>query len=232
MFTFNPLYLLLLVPMLLAWWSQAKVRQTYEKYNNQPNRRGYNGVDIARRLLVHYGLTDIRIERTSGYLTDHYDPQTNILRLSDGVANGRSLTSLGIVAHEVGHAAQDAQNYRFMRLRTFLAQRVGQVAGWSSIAFIGGWLLGIPVLMGLSGVILGGMLIFSLVTLPVERNASDRALKSLEATGLALAEEREGVRQVLRAAAFTYLAGLAQQLGRFLFFVVMVALAKGFIRPA
>ena len=227
MFTFNPLYLLLLVPMLIAWWSQAKVRKIYEEFNAKPNRQGYNGMDIARRLLDHYELTGIKIERISGYLTDHYDPQANILRLSDGVANGSSITSLGIVAHEIGHAAQDAENYRFMRLRTFLAIRVGQVTQWSSIAFIGGWIFGVPLLMAFSGIIMAAMVVFSLVTLPVERNASDRALASLDQSGLAVGEERDGVRQVLRAAVFTYLAGLTQQIGRFLFFIVMVAVAKG-----
>lgn len=229
MFTFNPTYLLLLVPMALAWYSQAKVRKIYEEYNQRPNRRGFTGVDSAALLLSHYGLTNVQIERTPGYLTDHYDPQANILRLSDGVANGSSVTSLGIVAHEVGHAAQDAENYHFMRLRTFIGQRVGKITQWSSVAFIGGWIFGIPLLMGLSGFIMAAMVVFSLVMLPVERNASDRALQSLEKTGLSDGQERDGVKRVLRAAAFTYLAGVAQRLGSFLFFVVMIAAAKGFL---
>ena len=173
----------------------------------------------------------MRIERVPGCLTDHYDPQANILRLSDGGAIGQAITALGIVAHEVSHAAQDVEDYHFMRLRTGLAQRVGQVTQWSSIAFIGGWILGIPVLMALSGLIMAAMLILSLVTLPVERNASDRAIKSLEQSGLAVEEEKAGVRQVLRAAVFTYLAGFAQRLGRFLFYVLLVAMAKGFLPP-
>jgi uncharacterized protein len=227
----NPMYLLLIVPMLLAWWSQGKVRQTYKKYDAQPNQRGYRGMDIARRLIAHYGLAGITIEKAEGYLTDHYDSRSNILRLSDGVANGSSITSLGIVAHEFGHALQDAENYHFMRLRTMLAPRVGKITQWSSVAFIGGWILGIPVLMAFSALIMAGMVVFSLVTLPVERNASERALASLEMTGLAVGEEREGVRQVLRAAAYTYLAGFTQRIGRFLFYVLLVATAKGFTIP-
>lgn len=227
----NPIYLLLIVPMLLAWWSQMKVRETYKKYDAIPNRHEYRGTEIARRLIDHYGLGGISIESTDGHLTDHYDSRSKVLRLSDGVANGRSITSLGIVAHEVGHALQDAENYHFMRLRTSLAPRVGKITQWSSIAFIGGWILGIPVLMALSALIMVGMVIFSLVTLPVERNASDRALSSLEMTGLAVGEEREGVHQVLRAAAFTYLTGFAQRIGRFLFYVLLVASAKGFSLP-
>jgi uncharacterized protein len=229
--SFNPLYLLLIVPMLLAWWSQAKVRKIYEDFGAKPNQHGYSGEEIARRLLVHHGISDVKVERAAGYLTDHYDPQANILRLSDGVANGKSITALGIVAHEVGHAVQDAENYHFMRLRSYLAQRVGQVTQWSSIAFIGGWIFGVPILMAFSGLIMAAMLILSLVTLPVERNASERALKSLEQIGLAVGEESSAVRRVLRAAAFTYLAGVAQQLGRFLFFVLLIAMAKGFSPP-
>lgn len=226
---FNPIYLLLLIPMLLAWYSHVKVRKTYQQYDEQPNRGGLNGVEIANSLLGYYQLSGIRIENISGYLTDHYDPQTNVLRLSDRVARGSSVTALGIVAHEVGHAAQDAENYHFMRLRTFLGKRVGLITQWSSIAFIGGWIFGIPVLMAMSGMILLGMFIFSVVTLPVERNASYRALQSLEETGLAAEEERKGVRAVLRAASFTYLTNVVQRLGSFLFLVVMVAVARGIL---
>lgn len=228
MFTFNPLYLLLFVPMLFAWWAQAKLRKIYEQHNQGPDRLGVSGQEIARHLLDQHELRNVRIERTPGYLTDHYDSQANTLRLSDGVANGCSVTSLGIVAHEVGHAVQDAEDYHFMRLRTFLSRRIRMITQWSSIAFIGGWVFDIPVLMGLSGLILAALLVFSLVTLPVERDASLRALASLQTAGLAVGEEREGVRQMLNAAAFTYLAALAQQMGTFLFFVVMVAAGTGF----
>ncbi len=227
----NPMYLLLIGPMLLAWLSQVKVRNIYKKFDEKPNNHGYRGTDIARRLIAHYGLAGITIEKTQGYLTDHYDSRANVLRLSDGVANGSSITSLGIVAHEVGHALQEAEGYHFMRLRSMLAPRVAKITQWSSVAFIGGWLLGIPVLMALSALIMAGMVVFSLVTLPVEKNASDRALASLEMTGLAAGEEREGVKKVLRAAAFTYLAGFAQRFGRFLFYVLVIAMAKGFTSP-
>ncbi len=226
--SFNPLYLLLIIPMLLTWWSQSKVRQTYEEYGERPNRLGLSGTEAATRLLAHLGLSSLRIERISGYLTDHYDPRKKTLRLSDGVARGSSITSLGIVAHEVGHAAQDAQRYRFMRLRTALSRRIGQVTGWSSIAFVGGWIFGVPLLMAFSAAMMAGMVVFSLVTLPVERNASDRALKSLEETGMAAPEEIGGVRKVLRAAAFTYLTGLGQRLGRLMFFVLLAVMGMGF----
>ena len=162
-----------------------------------------------------------------GYLTDHYDPDTDTPHLSDGVANASSVTSMSIVAHEVWHAVQDAEGYRLMELRTKLAQRVSQITRWSSFVFAGGMMFGIPLLMGLGGVLLAGIVVFSLLTLPVERSASDRALKMVRQTGLAGEEETKGVRRVLRAAALTYLGGLAQRLGTFLFFVVAVAAARG-----
>ncbi|MBW7884772.1 MAG: zinc metallopeptidase [Caldilineaceae bacterium] len=225
--TFNPMYLLIIGSALLAWYAQARVRQVHEKYAAVENSRAISGQDAARALLAFHKLVDVKVERTPGLYTDHYDPQANVLRLSDGVANGRSLTALGIVAHEVGHAIQDAEGYRFMRIRTFLAQRVGTMTQWSSLIFVGGMLFGIPSLMGLGGLLLAGLAIFSLVTLPVERNASDRALASLNAAGLAAAEELDPVRQVLGAAAFTYLAALGQRLATFLFFAVVVAAARG-----
>lgn len=204
------------------------MRRIYEKYSAAPNQHGENGSQIAKALLDFHHLGSVSTERIPGYLTDHYDPQKNVLRLSDGVANGRSITSLGIVAHEIGHAKQDAEGYRFMRLRTFLAQRLGVVTQFSSIAFIGGMVFHIQGLMLLSGIIMAGMLLFSLVTLPVERNASRRALDSLEQTGLTVGDERDQVQQVLNAAALTYLASVSQQLGTFMFFVLMVGLAQGF----
>lgn len=223
----NPLYLLLIIPALLGWYAKSQVRKVYEEYGKRSNSRGDSGLEVARYLLSHHGLKDVSIERAEGHLTDHYDPQTKTLRLSDAVANGNSVTSMGIVAHEVGHAVQDAEGYRFMRLRTKASRRMSVAAQWSSFVFVGGMLFGSPLLMALGGVILAAMVIFSLITLPVERNASDRALKMLEQTGLAGSGERDGVKKVLRSAAFTYVSALAQRLGTFLVFVVVVAAARG-----
>jgi uncharacterized protein len=226
MMSFNP-YLLLLVPMLLGLYTQTWVRKTYQKYEASPNGLGLTGLEAAKQLLARYGLTQVAIERTPGQLTDHYDPQSKKLRLSEGVAHGRSVTALGIVAHEVGHARQDAEHYRFMQWRTAMGNRLGQATLWSSFIFVGGMVFGIPILMALGGLLLAGMVLFALVTLPVERNASDRALASLQQMGLAAGQELKGARRVLRAAAFTYLAALSQRLGTFLFFVVLVVLARG-----
>jgi Zn-dependent membrane protease YugP len=144
-----------------------------------------------------------------------------------GFAHGSSITALGIVAHEVGHAAQDAQGYRFLLAHNWLAKRVSVLAKWSSFIFVGGMLFGNQLLMALGGMLLFGMLVFSAVTLPMERDASRRALAALEQARLNNPEEKKGVEKVLRGAAFTYLAGLSQRLGTFLFFVAVVGAARG-----
>jgi uncharacterized protein len=223
----NPLYLLLIIPALLGWYARSLVRNVYDDYGKRPNRRGVTGADAARYLLAHYGLDHVALERADGRLTDHYDPQSKVLRLSDDVARGSSVTTLGIVAHEVGHAVQDAQGYRFMRVRTEAAERLSKAAQWSAFIFLGGMLFGLSLFMALGGALLGAMVIFSLITLPVERNASDRALTMLEQTGLAAPEESEGIKKVLRAAAFTYATALTQRLGTFLVFVVVIATTAG-----
>lgn len=223
----NPLYLLLILPGLLGWYAQKRVRDIYEEYGAVSNQEEVDGIEAAHRLLATSGLQGVVVERTPGHLTDHYDPQKNTLRLSDGIAHGRSLTALSVVAHEVGHASQDAQGYRLLKVRSWMAHRVGALAQWSSIIFVGGMLFGNQLLMGLGGLLLFGMLIFALVTLPVERDASRRASVALEQAGLISAEEKKDVDKVLRGAAFTYLAGLGKRLGTFLFFVAVVGAARG-----
>lgn len=223
----NSLYLLLIIPAILGWYAQSHVRKVYEEYGKESNGLGASGVDVARRLLAHHRLNDVSIERAEGHFTDHYDPQTRTLHLSDAVAKGSSVTATGIVAHEVGHAVQDAEGYRFMDVRNKAARRLSVATQWSSFIFMGGMLFGIPLLMALGGVLLAAMVIFSLITLPVERNASDRALQMLEQTGLANPDERRGVQKVLRSAAFTYVGELARRLGSFLIFVVVIITAQG-----
>lgn len=225
MFTLEPVYLLLIIPTLLTWLAQARVRKVYKKFESVPNQGNMTGREAARRLLDYYGLSNVRVEQIKGTLSDHYDPQTKTLRLSEKVAS--SVTALGIVAHEVGHAVQDAEGYRFMRLRMKMAGVLGQLAWVSPLVFVGGMIYGIASLMILGGVLLAGQAVFSLVTLPVERDASDRALKSLEQTGLAVIEENKGLRKVLRSAAFTYLTQLGKQTTTFLFFITVIGTTHG-----
>lgn len=218
----NPLYLLLFIPAIGAWVARDKVRKAYDRHSKTPTRAGLTGVEVAQRLLDYHGLTGVTVETTPGTLTDHYDLDARVLRLSEGIAEADSITALGIVAHEVGHAVQAAESYRFMRLRTRLGGRVNQAAQWISFAFIGGMWFNIPVLMLFSGLFLAALVLFTLVTLPVERDASKRALTLLQQAGLADSKESRGVHEVLNAAAFTYLSALGQCLGTFVFFVAMV----------
>jgi len=227
MVNFNPRYLLLLLPALLSWFAQAKVREVYNRHRATPIRWRINGLEVARRLLDYAGLANVAIERVPGTLTDHYDPQAKVLRLSQEIIDSSSVTALGIVAHEVGHAAQDAEGYHFMQLRTRLAKPVGWLAQLSPLVFIGGMWFGLSLVMIFGGLMLVSQVVFTLVTLPVERNASGRAVKMLEETGLAGAGERRAVWQVLRAAALTYATALGRQLASFLFFVSVVAAARG-----
>jgi hypothetical protein len=215
------------VPGLLAWFAQARVRNVYEEYGGRRNSRGVTGLEAAKQLLAHHGLSDVTVERAEGRLTDRYDPEKEALHLTESVANTDSVTALGIVAHEVAHAVQDAEGYRLMRARTKMGQRLSVAARWGSFAFIGGMLFDVPILMVVSGVFLAALTVFALVTLPVERNASKRALAMLEETGLAADEERQGVQRVLRSAALTYLTSLGHRLATFLFFAVTVGAALG-----
>lgn len=221
-------YLLIVAPALFTWYAQSRVKDTYRRYEEQRTSSGLSGLETAKRLLAHTRLFDVTVERTPGNLTDHYDPTTNTLRLSDGVAGGRSITSAGVVAHEVGHAIQDAEDYRLMQVRIRIGTHLGRLSQWSSLIFIGGMLFGLPIFMALGGLLLAVLVLFSLVTLPLERDASTRALALLTDTGLVEgAAERAAVQSVLRAAAFTYAAGLGRQLANFLFFVFVIVVARG-----
>jgi Zn-dependent membrane protease YugP len=213
--------------LLLALYAQWKVKSAYSRYSQVPNARGITGQEAARILLRSAGLDHIRVEGTSGTLTDHYDPGKDVLRLSSGVANSASVAALGIVAHEIGHATQDATNYSPLRLR----------AGLVPIVNIGSWLGPIIFFVGLLlaqytqsttvawiGLFLfAGTAVFALVTLPVEFNASKRALQLLENYQLAGGQELQQTKAVLNAAALTYVAALAQALSTLLYYFFILS---------
>lgn len=226
----NLWYLLLVVPGLLAWLAQARVRRVYEEYGAQKNSRGVTGSEAAQTLLSHHGMTGVAVERAEGHFTDHYNPEAKALHLTDGIADTDSVTSLSIVAHEVAHAVQDAKGYRLMRLHKTMGRRLSVAARWGSFVFVGGIMFDIPILMVLSGVFMAALVAFGLVTLPVERNASDRAMEMLRETDLTDETEQQGVRRVLRSAALTYLADLGNRLATFLFFAAAAGAAVGIWR--
>jgi len=224
MFYFDPLYLIFALPaLLLAFYAQFRVQSAYRQYSRKSNGRGISGLEAARYLLSSAGLSHISVEGTPGQLTDHYDPRSETLRLSPQVANSQSVAALGIVAHEVGHAMQDAQAYAPLRWRTGLVPAVNIGSWLGPILFLVGFLMQVPSLAWVGVLFFAGSAVFALITLPVELNASGRALQMLRTAGLVTGgQETEGVKSVLNAAALTYVAALAQALSTLLYYVFLL----------
>lgn len=223
MFYFNPTYLIFVLPaLLLAFYAQMKVRSTYNKYTRKANLRGITGLQAAQTLLPATGLGHVNVEGTRGQLTDHYDPRSKTLRLSQGVAHTPSVASLAIVAHEIGHAQQDAQGYVPLKLRSGLVPAV-QLSAWvGPILFMLGLVLNMLELAWVGVIAFAAGAVFALITLPVEFNASRRGLQLLRTYQLADGREMQEVKSVLNAAALTYVAALAQTLGTLLYYVFLL----------
>jgi Zn-dependent membrane protease YugP len=219
MFYFDPLYLVFAAPaLLLAMFAQWKVSSAYDKYTKIRNARNLTGIQVAQYLLRANGL-NLNVSGTPGELTDHYDPRDKTLYLSQGVAQTPSVAALAIVAHEVGHAVQDAQGYLPMRLRAFLVApaNLGPWVGY--ILFIVGIVINASGLVWLGIAFFSLGLLFALATLPVEFNASRRALQMLQNSALVGQGEVDAAKAVLTAAALTYVAAAAQALSQLLYYV-------------
>jgi len=222
---YNVLYFVFGLPaLLLAFYAQYKVRSAYNRYSKIANQRRLTGADVARYLLGANALGHVDVEGTRGQLTDHYDPRTKTLRLSEGVGHSASVAALGIVAHEVGHATQDATGYLAFRLRAGLVpvSTFGSYLG--PILFMIGLLFQSFNLALVGVVFFAAAAVFAFVTLPIELNASSRALKMLQSSGLVVsASEERGVKGVLSAAALTYVAAVAQALSTLLYYVFFLS---------
>lgn len=222
MFFLDYWYILFVVPpMLLAMWASANVNSTYKKYSKVTNRYGMTGFDAARKILDKNGLYNVRIERVSGNLTDHFDPKANVIRLSDPVYSSTSVAAVGVAAHEAGHAVQYAEKYAPMELRGSIlpVANIGSSAGiWLAIL---GIVFSMELLSYIGIALFSAVVLFQLVTLPVEFNASRRAVKALEGAYLS-DEELKGTKKVLSAAALTYIAALLVSLGNLLRLITMV----------
>ncbi len=223
MFYFDPMYLIFVLPaLLLAFYAQMRVRSAYNKYTRKANLRGISGLQAAQTLLPATGLGHVQIEGVRGQLTDHYDPRSKTLRLSQAVAGTPSVASLAIVAHEIGHAQQDAQGYAPLKLRSSLVPAV-RVSAWvGPVLFIIGMLLNMTGLAWLGVLAFAAGAVFALITLPVEFDASRRGLQLLKTYQLADGTEMKEVKSVLDAAALTYVAALAQTLGTLLYYVFLL----------
>ena len=204
---FDWTYLMLLPAFLLAAWAQANVNSTFRKYSQVYNRRGMTGAEAARRILDMNGLYSVRIERVSGDLTDHFDPKTNVVRLSDATYSSPSVGSVGVAAHEVGHAIQYAKGYAPIKVRNSIVPVVNVCNIMSMPIILIGFLFAYNQTLNNLGIILfSATVLFQLITLPVEFNASSRAIRTLEGQNMLAPDELSGAKKVLRAAALTYVA--------------------------
>lgn len=214
---FDVYYLILVVPALIfAMIAQGQVSSTFNKYSNMRTYSGMTGYEAARRILDANGLRHVSIERVSGHLTDHYDPRSNVIRLSDKVYNMNSVAAVGVAAHEAGHAVQYAKNYAPIKVRSAIIP-VTQLGSTLSMPLVLiGFFMQAQGLVNLGLLLFATVTVFQLVTLPVEFNASNRAIYALETSGTIGDEELRGVKKVLGAAAMTYVAALAVSLANLL----------------
>ena len=226
------LWLLLALPgLLLGLWAQMKVKRAFGKYSKVRNARGLTGAQVARLMLDHYGLRHVSIEETQGMLTDHYDPRAKVLRLSPDVGRAPTIAAVGVAAHEAGHALQDADGYAPLKLRSAIVPAV-QFGSWlGPMIIMGGFFLmaltgatDLGYTLAWFGVILFSLTaLFSIITLPVEFNASARAKKELVALGMLSQEEMKGVNETLNAAALTYVAAAIAAIGQVLYYVILLS---------
>jgi Zn-dependent membrane protease YugP len=225
---FDPLYLVFMLPgLLLSLCASFKVKSTFRHYAQVQARSGYSGARAAAELMRRKGITDVRVEEVDGFLSDHYDPWKKVLRLSSDVYHGQSLASLGVAAHEAGHAIQHATGYGPLKLRSLVVKpaEIGSNFG-AFICAIG--LAMASTKMVLAGVVLfSAFVLFTLITLPVEFNASSRAVQVLEQSGMIAPSEVAGTRAVLNAAAMTYVAGAISAIMQLLYFLMRSGLLGG-----
>lgn len=202
-------YLVLVVPaIILSLIAQVNIKKTYAQMAKISNSRHISGAEAANRVLKYYGIENVRIERTQGKLSDHYDPRSNVIRLSPEVFSGNSIASVGIACHEAGHAAQHAQNYAPIKVRNAVlpVANIGSSMGFT-IAILG-YFMGFELLINVGIILFAAVVIFQLVTLPIEFNASRRAVRVIDETNMLDDGELPKARKVLRAAAMTYVASL------------------------
>lgn len=224
---FDWTYIVLVLPcVILSLWASANVNGTFKRYSKQFSHRGVTGAQAAAQVLSSNGVTGVRIERISGNLTDHFDPTTNVIRLSDDVYGSTSTAAIGVACHEAGHAVQYAQDYTPMRIRaavipaTNLGSKLAMPLILIGLIFSSlGQLSYTLVYLGIA--CFGLSLVFQLVTLPVEFNASHRALAAISQTGLLTEEEQQGARKTLQAAALTYVAATATALAQLLRLMIL-----------
>lgn len=216
MFYYDPTYILVVIGFLLTLFASFGVQATFKKYDQISNSRGYTGAGAARKILDENGLYNIRVEHVQGNLTDHYSPNENVIRLSDATYNSDSVAAIGVAAHECGHAVQHQVGYLPIKIRNGIVPAVNICNRLSMPIFIIGLIFGLGQLALLGAVLFGAVLVFQVVTLPTEINASRRALKTLNDSYMLEGDELKGAKKTLTAAAMTYVAAVAATALQFL----------------
>lgn len=214
---FDSTYLIFVLPAILfSLWAQHLVQSNFKKFSNIRTLRGMTGADAARRILLEGGITNVSVERVDGNLTDHFDPRDNVVRLSASVHDAPSVAAVGVAAHEAGHALQYANGYFPMKIRAAIIPVTNIGSKLSGPLVLAGIVLGMGGLINIGILLFGAVVVFQLVTLPVEFNASARAVRILGETSMLDDDELSGAKKVLTAAAMTYVAALAVSLAQML----------------
>ena len=225
---FDLTYLLFIAPgLILSLWASWRVKSNFRKYSSVRSMRGLTGAQAAAELLRQGGVRDVRIERSHGRLSDHYNPVTRTLALSDEVYGSTSVAAVGIASHEAGHALQHAQNYGPLRLRSLLVPTAGIGSNIGYLVMILGLIINAADIVLIGAVLFSAVLLFQIVTLPVEFDASNRAKALVLERGLIYPGEREGMDKVLNAAALTYVAAVVSTLLTLLYFLLRAGLLGG-----
>ena len=212
-----------IVPMVIGFWGQHRVKSTFARNLEVPVANGMTGAQVARRVLDANGLDEVPIEETPGSLSDHYDPRSKSVHLSPEVFRGVSIASTSVAAHEVGHAIQHAQAYAFFRFRSAMFPAVQFASNIWMLFLIGGIFFAITEFILLAVALYSVAVLFTIVTLPVEFDASSRAKKQLNELGLVVASEGAGVKSVLSAAAWTYVAGALAAIAMLLYYLSLLS---------
>lgn len=205
---YDPTYFLVIIGFIFAMFASTGVQRAFNKYSKVKSYRNYTGADAARKILDDNGLYNVRIEHINGNLSDHYDPKANVIRLSDATFSDTSVAAIGVAAHEAGHAVQHAVGYVPIKVRNAIVPAVNIASTLSMPLFLIGLLFALPALTNIGILLFSGALVFQVVTLPVEFNASRRALTILNQSAMLEDDELLGAKKVLRAAAMTYVAAV------------------------
>ena len=218
---FHWTYILVMIGGALMMWAQANVRGTYKRYAETPSSMGMSGAQVARTILMKMGVDTVKVEATHGELTDHYDPTSKTVRLSEGIYNSNSLAAAAIAAHECGHVLQDVEGYKFMNLRAAMVPAANLGSNLGPALVIMGIVFSFGGLLNIGIALFSAAILFHVVTLPVEFDASSRALRLVDELGILQGEENQGARAVLNAAAWTYVATAAYAALQLLQYIIM-----------